>query len=412
MEPATLVSEQEKQPPRDKLRNFTAPETLKLSFELPYCPLPVNRDLSQYESCIDWLAGLKKATRASYRTHMRLFCYFYKTNPDALKQLTGEQLQEMIKKYALHLKSVAVQRAGKYKPGELSVNSVPLYLNGVGSLFGDEWEKTVNVKKIKKKLDDTITSPIRGYYVDEIARMYWLADVPDKVLILAERYSGARVGGAAPVQFKDLTLIPEADNKLAFLKIYAGNKKEEYNAVVGWEFLALLQEYKELRESWGERITPYSFIIRNKFSFRKKRTGVPPQKEPLDESTLCRRLRTLMDQAGIDMTNLHPDHSFRHAFETALKNSSADPEFVKLFMGHGNGLSDIYYDETNPQSRQKIVLEYMKGVEALTIDDRYRMKMRIKELERENKNLGGMREEVKELLAWKAQIEREKAGSR
>jgi len=371
---------------RKRWRGFKAPATLKLSFELPPS-LGLTKDLSEYDSCIDWLAGLKKYTRISYRTHIRLFCYFYNTDPDVLKTLSDKQLFEMIKKYILYLNSIAVEKAGKAKPGEIKVNSIPSYLNGIQSLVEDEFDKDVNFKKIHKLLPEKIPSDIRGYWPEEVVKMYRLADLPDKCLILAERLTGARVGAFGPLQFKHLRPIIESGGRIAFLRMYPSSARDTYPTPVGLEFLVRLEEYRKLRESWGETITPESYIFRNKYSFRNKRTGVPPQKRPLHENSLRKRIRILMEKAGLDTEHLNPDHSFRHAYNTTLKNSGVDPEFKKLMMGHSNGLDDIYYDEENPESRRKMLLEYTKAVDTLTIDEEFKMQKEIESLREQVKDV-------------------------
>jgi hypothetical protein len=50
-------------------------------------------------------------------------------------------------------------------------------------------------------------------------------------------------------------------------------------------------------------------------------------------------------------------------------------------MGHSVKLDDIYYDKDNEKSQQKILLEYMKAIDALTINDEYRLKKKIVEYE-------------------------------
>ena len=46
-------------------------------------------------------------------------------------------------------------------------------------------------------------------------------------------------------------------------------------------------------------------------------------------------------------------------------------------MGHSVKLDDVYYDKDNAKSQQKILLEYMKAINALTINDEYRLKKKI-----------------------------------
>jgi hypothetical protein len=51
-------------------------------------------------------------------------------------------------------------------------------------------------------------------------------------------------------------------------------------------------------------------------------------------------------------------------------------------MGHSIKLDDdVYYDKDSETSRQKIIVEYMKAVDALTINEEYRLKMKIIEYE-------------------------------
>ena len=61
-------------------------------------------------------------------------------------------------------------------------------------------------------------------------------------------------------------------------------------------------------------------------------------------------------------------------------NSDVAHSFKELLMGHSVKLDDVYYDKDNQLSRQKIVVEYMKAVDALTINEEYRLKKKIDEL--------------------------------
>jgi transcriptional regulator of heat shock response len=56
-------------------------------------------------------------------------------------------------------------------------------------------------------------------------------------------------------------------------------------------------------------------------------------------------------------------------------------------MGHSVKLDDVYYDKDNEKSQQKILLEYMKAIDALTINDEYRLKKKIVEYEEKLKDV-------------------------
>ena len=46
-------------------------------------------------------------------------------------------------------------------------------------------------------------------------------------------------------------------------------------------------------------------------------------------------------------------------------------------MGHSVNLDHVYYDRNSEISRKKILLEYLKAVDALTINETYRLKQKI-----------------------------------
>jgi len=85
-----------------------------------------------------WLESLRsKNTKNAYRVHLSLFCKFHNVTPDYLLELNslGGQLKTMILNYIIYLKKVAKNSAGKPTKGEISVNSIKLYLSGIRSFF-------------------------------------------------------------------------------------------------------------------------------------------------------------------------------------------------------------------------------------------------------------------------------------
>jgi hypothetical protein len=62
-------------------------------------------------------------------------------------------------------------------------------------------------------------------------------------------------------------------------------------------------------------------------------------------------------------------------------NSDVPHSFKELLMGHSVKLDDVYYDKDNELLKQKLVVEYMKAVDALTINEEYRLKKKIVEYE-------------------------------
>ena len=68
-------------------------------------------------------------------------------------------------------------------------------------------------------------------------------------------------------------------------------------------------------------------------------------------------------------------------------NSDVTYSFKELMIGHSVKLDNVYYDKDNEKSQQKILLEYMKAIDALTINDEYRLKKKIVEYEEKLKDV-------------------------
>ena len=69
-------------------------------------------------------------------------------------------------------------------------------------------------------------------------------------------------------------------------------------------------------------------------------------------------------------------------------------------MGHNVKLDEFYYDENSDESRKQIMLEYMKAVDALTINDEYRLRKQIANYEDKLKDAPNV-EQLQEQLANK-----------
>jgi integrase len=326
-----------------------------------------------YKSCQIWLEGYNSpSTKKAYKIHLLLFCEYHNTDPDSLIQLKPEQIKLMVLNYIIHLKKVARQTPEKARRGIISVNSIRTYLAGVQSFF--EFNDIVlNWKKIAKYYPEQITNSLRAYTKEEIAKLLTIADLRDRCLILLMTSTGMRVGAIKSLKLKHLTRLPE-QNEIGLLRIYHESKDNRYNAIITSECMAAIDEYIVYRKKQHEKITEESYIIRDKFATFSKSTNRP---NPLAESTINKQMKFLLRKAGLPYDQLQPDHSFRKFFNTCLMNSNVAYSFKELLMGHSVKLDDVYYDKDSEASRQKIIVEYMKAVDALTINEEYRLKKKI-----------------------------------
>jgi integrase len=340
-------------------------------------------ELQQYNSCAIWLESLRsKSTKNVYAVHLALFCKFHNVTPDHLLELNSSvgQLKTMVLNYVIHLKKVAKNSAGKPTKGEISVNSIKLYLSGVKSFFEFN-EIALPWSKIAKFYPDAVTNPYRSYTKDEIMKLLSVADPRDRCIILLMASSGIRVGAIQSLKGKSIRRL---DNGIGLVTVYPESKDSVYVALVTPEFLASLDQYLNYRKSQGEKITAESWLIRDKFATFSRKTNKPI---PTSVHSLNKQMRFLLRKAGLPFEELQPDHSLRKFFNTALMNSDVAYSFKELLMGHSVKLDNVYYDKDNEKSQQKIMLEYMKAVDALTINDEYRLKKQIAEYEEKLKNV-------------------------
>ena len=284
----------------------------------------------------------------------------------------------MVLNYVIHLKKVAKQSSGKPRTGELSVNSIKVYLAGVQS-FLEFNDIVLNWKRIAKYYPEPVTNNLRAYTKEEIAKLLSVADPRDRCLILLMASTGMRVGAIKSLKLKHITRL-QHDSNIGLVSIYPESKDHRYNALMTSECMASMDEYIEYRRKQHEKITEESYIIRDKFATFSKNTNRP---KPVAEYTVNKQMKFLLRKAGLPYDQLQPDHSFRKFFNTCLMNSNVAYSFKELLMGHSVKLDDVYYDKDSETSRQKIIVEYMKAVDALTINEEYRLKKKI--IEYENK---------------------------
>jgi integrase len=337
-----------------------------------YC----RENIDSYKSCQIWLEGYHSPfTKNAYKIHLSLFCRYHNTEPDFLIQLKPEQIKTMVLDYIIHLKNAAKPSCGKARRGELSVNSIKMYLAGIQS-FLEFNDIVLNWKKIAKYCPEQITISLRAYTKEEISKLLSVGDLRDRCLILLMASTGMRVGAIKSLKLKHLTRLQHESN-IGSVSIYPESKDHRYNALMTQECMASIDEYIDYRRKQHEKITDESYIIRDKFSTFSKTTNRP---KPLRENTINKQMKFLLRKAGLPYDQLQPDHSFRKFFNTSLMNSNVTYSFKELLMGHSVKLDDVYYDK-ELTSRQKIIVEYMKAVDALTINEEYRLKNKIIEYE-------------------------------
>jgi integrase len=341
--------------------------------------MPIINELQNYSSCSIWLEGFKsRSTKKAYSIHLSLFCKYCALTPDQLIKLESGKLKTLLFNYIINLKKTAKQNATKPKLGHLSVNSIKYYITGIQS-FLEFHEIVLPWKKIAKFYPEDVTNSYRAYTKEEIAKLLSLTDLRDRCIILLMAASGVRVGAIPSLRISSLLRLEEG---VGFLTVYPGTK-HSYVTLVTSEFLTTIEEYLNFRRRRGEHIVAESPLIRDKFNLFGKTTN---KARGISEGAINKQMRILLIKAGLPSDQLQPNHSFRKFFNSCLLNSDVSYTFKELMMGHSVNLDRFYYDKNSQTSRKKILLEYLKAIDALTIDESYRLKKKIVEYEEKIKD--------------------------
>jgi hypothetical protein len=88
-------------------------------------------------------------------------------------------------------------------------------------------------------------------------------------------------------------------------------------------------------------------------------------------------------------------HGFRRFFNTALMNADVHPSFKKLLMGHSVELDEVYYDKGSEKSKAKLLEEYCKAIDYLTINEENRLRKKVEELTPKSDEIQAMKAELK-----------------
>jgi integrase len=267
----------------------------------------------------------------------------------------------------------------------------------------------VNKKKIARFYgEQKKTVKDYAYTHEDIQTMLSMASLRQKVIILIYSSTGIRKSAILDLKLKHLQKIKEFN--LYKLTVYE-NSKEEYYTFCTPECAKTIDQYIEYRKQAGETISKESFLIRNNFDFNNKQQVKHPQ--PINYSSLVVQFRKLLINCGLRVSGAEQFkrhekalfHAFRKYFATTLANCDVNQLIKELLMGHSVGLDNSYFRP----NEEKMLLEYIKAVNELTINEEFRLKQQVKELEAKQDEITLMKlkheTEMKELRDQMAQLQ-------
>jgi integrase len=251
----------------------------------------------------------------------------------------------------------------------------------------------INRKKIGKYLGEDIkTVRDRAYTIEEIKKIVDACDLKYKIVVTLMVSSGCRIGAIASLKIKDTKYIEKQRLHQIF---FCTNTGDEYYSFCTPECSNYIMEYLQYRESCGERITLESPLIRDDFI----QDDLDHVRDPkhVTTHTFEYYLRNILIKTGIRIPTpqtyrgskkkmrkeISQNHGFRKYFNTVCVESDMNIVSKELLMGHRQslGLEKSYYRPTS----DKLLNEYLKVVDILTVNDENRLKLENTSLKQKQK---------------------------
>jgi integrase len=262
--------------------------------------------------------------------------------------------------------------------------------------------KFINTDERKKRNQN------QGYTTEQIQKLLGICDERTKAIILIYVSTGMRLAALPALKIGDLKAIRINDNTGLFqITVYQGYK-EEYITFCTPECSKVIDSYLEYRKRSGEELKDDAPLIRERFSIDASDLFRVKNPKHITTDTIAKMLRLKIIQAGRKVDHLvngknegskyRKDipliHGFRKFFNTALMNADVHPSFKKLLMGHSVQLDEVYYDKGSDKSRAKLLEEYSKAIDALTINEEHRLRRKVEMLTVEKSQMDRLQSEV------------------
>ncbi|MGC1928086.1 MAG: hypothetical protein WA667_03875 [Candidatus Nitrosopolaris sp.] len=339
----------------------------------------------------------------------RTYLYTFKTYLQYVGIDTVEDSDALLLKNPKVIEAEIIDFLISLKDKKLSYSHVKSHLTAIIHFYTMN-DILLNRKKIGKFLDDSgrrpnMTKKNQGYTIEQIRKILDICDERLKAVIILYASAGLRLAALTALKVGDLTevsLDESVSEKLYRITVYEGYK-EEYTAFCTPECKTAIDSYLSYRTRCGEIITPDSPLIREQFDMSDSFQVKHPK--PIQLVTIQKNLRQKLIQAGVRKEEHAPDnnsehegakvqfrkevpliHGFRKFFNTSLMNSDVHPSFKELLMGHSIKLDGVYYHKDSQKSRRKLLEEYCKAIDALTINEDNRLKIKVEELTARNES--------------------------
>jgi hypothetical protein len=304
-----------------------------------------------------------------------------------------------------------VQYKDRYDRREISGSTIRNYVKVVKLLceMNDipiTWKKiTRGLPKGRQWADDRAPS------IDEIRKLCEYPDRRIKPLIYTMCSSGIRLGAWDYLRWQDIfPIIREGQVVAVRVTVYAG-EEDQYYAFCTPEAYNALKNWMDYRETSGEKITGKSWIMRDLWATldpringsiniprKKKSSGI---KRLVENAWYSQGLRKPLEK-GKTRHEFQGVHGFRKFYKTRCELAGMKPSIIEVTMGHSlGGVSDSYFKPTE----EEMLTEYLKAVDALSINDTQKLKLEVENLKAGISDLENKSRRIEELERKQRQFE-------
>lgn len=209
--------------------------------------------------------------------------------------------------------------------------------------------------------------------------------------------SGIRLGAWDYLEWKHVTPVMNEEKSseviAAKILVYAGENEQYYSFITN-EAYQSLKDWMDYRESYGEKITGESWLMRNLWKTTNMRYGSKSglAQHPIRlrssgiKSMICKALfqqniRPIL-QNGNKRHEFKGVHGFRKFFKTHCE-PLMKPANVELLLGHDLGISKSYYKPLE----KDVLQDYLKAIDVLSFySESIKLSKKIQDLEGRSQN--------------------------
>ncbi len=307
------------------------------------------------------------------------------------------------------------------KRGEISQSTIPNYYKPI-KLFCDMNDIAINWRLVTRGIPKgRHASEDRVPTKEEIKKLLEYPDRRIKPIVLTMLSSGIRLGAWDYLKWKYVIPIMDEEKNseiiAAKIIVYAGDN-EQYYSFITVEAYQALKDWMTYRESYGEKITGESWLMRNLWKTTNMRYGSKTglAQNPIRlrssgvKSLVCKALFQQNVRPVLRKGNKRHEFKALHGFRKYFKTNCEPfmkPANVELLLGHDLGISKSYYKPLE----KDVLVDYLKAIDVLTFySENRQLSKKLHDLEEINQNnnyilKGKLEEKSEEIKLFKQQMD-------